>query len=196
MFLSFCVLDDKFCFSKKMGFWLFLVHLTSYWCYYPHRSRDALSPVCRIFFCSRFGHGYCSRHSYGYGYSYRFITFINWVMSVPWLESGSTENTSIWSWEFPRAAPSGTPSTSCWYFPVLPSYRLGTDSRSTKIHLHLVALGWTYLYLVALDCILLRLVALCFTWLIWIDMGWSWLICIDMGDLGILLMTSVYLSYV
>ena len=32
------------------------------------------------------------------------------------------------SQEFPRAAPSGTPSTSCWYFPVLPSSRLGTDS--------------------------------------------------------------------
>ena len=49
-------------------------------------------------------------------------------MSVPWLESRSTENTSIQSREFPRAAPSGTPSTSCWYFPVLPSSRQGTDS--------------------------------------------------------------------
>ena len=26
MFLSFCVLDDFFCFSKKSGFWVFLVH--------------------------------------------------------------------------------------------------------------------------------------------------------------------------
>ena len=67
-------------------------------------------------------------YGYGYGYGYSFITFINWIMSVPWLESGSTENTSIRSREFPRAAPSGTPSTSCWYFPVLPSSRLGTDS--------------------------------------------------------------------
>ena len=49
-------------------------------------------------------------------------------MSVPWLESGSTENTSIWSREFPPAAPSGTPLTSYWYFPVLPSSRQGTDS--------------------------------------------------------------------
>ena len=24
-----------------------------YWCYYPHRSRDALSPVCGIFFLRR-----------------------------------------------------------------------------------------------------------------------------------------------
>ena len=38
------------------------------------------------------------------------------------------ENTSIRYREFPWAAPLGTPSTSCWYFPVLPSSRLGTDS--------------------------------------------------------------------
>ena len=41
---------------------------------------------------------------------------------------GVQENTSIWSWELPRAAPLGNPLTSCWYFPVLPSSRLGTDS--------------------------------------------------------------------
>ena len=99
-FLSFCVLDDFFHFSKKLGFWVSLVHPEStlldgletsgwrvyrlfwhisrhfwvfaFWmsfsvfqkkwilgyswstllwhrCYYPHRSRDALSPVCGIF---------------------------------------------------------------------------------------------------------------------------------------------------
>ena len=98
--MSFCVLDDFFRFSKKSGFWVFLVHpettlpdgletfgrreyrefwhtsrrfwLFAFWmiffvflknrvlgyswstllwhrCYYPHRSRDALSPVCGIF---------------------------------------------------------------------------------------------------------------------------------------------------
>ena len=35
---------------------------------------------------------------------------------------------SVHRLEFPWAAPSGTPSTSCWYFPVLPSSRLCTDS--------------------------------------------------------------------
>ena len=29
-------------------------------------------------------------YGYGYGYGYSFITFTNWIMSVPWLESGST----------------------------------------------------------------------------------------------------------
>ena len=53
---------------------------------------------------------------------------INWVMSVPWLESGSTGKYQHSVKGFPRAAPSGTPLTSCWYFPVLPSSRLGTDT--------------------------------------------------------------------
>ena len=35
-------------FSKKSGFGVFLVHPTVR-CYYPHWSRDALSPVCGIF---------------------------------------------------------------------------------------------------------------------------------------------------
>ena len=50
-FWFFCVLNDFFHFSKKiwvLGYsWSTLLW---YWCYYPHRSRDALSPVCRIFF--------------------------------------------------------------------------------------------------------------------------------------------------
>ena len=45
---------------------------------------------------------------------------INWVMSVPWLKSGSTGKYHHTVKE--------VPSTSCWYFPVLPSSRLGTDS--------------------------------------------------------------------
>ena len=100
MFLSFCIFYDFFRFSKKFGFWVFLVHpetrlpdgletsgqrvyrlfwhisgrfwLLAFWmifpvfqkkmvfgyswstllwyrCYYPHRTRDALSPVCGIF---------------------------------------------------------------------------------------------------------------------------------------------------
>ena len=60
IFLSFCVLDDFFRFSKKSGFWVFLVH--GFWvfgggdtllwhrCYYLHRLRYDLSPVCGIFF--------------------------------------------------------------------------------------------------------------------------------------------------
>ena len=38
-----------------------------------------------FFFCSRFGYDYCFGHSYGYGYGYvfSFITFINWIISVP-----------------------------------------------------------------------------------------------------------------
>ena len=44
MFLSFLGFDDIFRFSKKSCFW--------YRCYYPHRSRESLSPVCGIFnFC-------------------------------------------------------------------------------------------------------------------------------------------------
>jgi hypothetical protein len=43
-FLSFCVLDNFFHFSKKMGFWYSWSTLLWYRCYYPHRSRDALSP--------------------------------------------------------------------------------------------------------------------------------------------------------
>ena len=100
IFASSCVLDDFFRFSKKSGFWVFLVHpettlpdglktsgrrayryfwhisrhfwVFGFWmsysvfqkncvlgyswstllwhlCYYPHWSRDALSPVCEIF---------------------------------------------------------------------------------------------------------------------------------------------------
>ena len=41
---------------------------------------------------------------------------------------GVQGNTSMRSREFPRAQPEGTPETECWYFPVLPSSRLGTDS--------------------------------------------------------------------
>ena len=49
MFLSFCVLDNFLRFSKKLGFGVFFVHPTVVSLLYPHRSRDALSPVCRIF---------------------------------------------------------------------------------------------------------------------------------------------------
>ena len=47
---SFRVFGDFFCLSKKKCFFVYswstlLWHL----CYYPHRSRDALSPVCGIF---------------------------------------------------------------------------------------------------------------------------------------------------
>ena len=42
--------------AKQKKFFFYEVCLTSrvfwYWCYYPHRSRDALSPVCVIFFCN------------------------------------------------------------------------------------------------------------------------------------------------
>ena len=50
MFLSFCVLDDFFRFSTKLGFGYFWSTLLWYQCYYPHRSRDALYPICKIFF--------------------------------------------------------------------------------------------------------------------------------------------------
>ena len=46
--LSFCVLDDFFRFSKKWVFGYSWSTLPWYWCYYPHRSRDALSPICGI----------------------------------------------------------------------------------------------------------------------------------------------------
>ena len=38
-----------FAFFKKLGFWYSWPTLPWYWCYYPHWSRDALSPVCGIF---------------------------------------------------------------------------------------------------------------------------------------------------
>ena len=63
-FLGFCVLDDFFCFSKKklvLGYSWFT--LLWYRCYYPHRSMDALSPVCGIyssFFYLEFPHLCCS----------------------------------------------------------------------------------------------------------------------------------------
>ena len=50
LILSFGVLNDFFRFSKKK--WVFGYSWSTllwYRCYYPHRSRDALSPVCRIF---------------------------------------------------------------------------------------------------------------------------------------------------
>ena len=50
MFLSFCVLEDFLRFSKKWVFGYSWSTLPWYKCYYPHRSRDALSPVCGIFF--------------------------------------------------------------------------------------------------------------------------------------------------
>ena len=51
MFLSFCVLDDFFRFSKKNLFFGYSwCTLLWYRCYYPHWSRDALSPVCGIFY--------------------------------------------------------------------------------------------------------------------------------------------------
>ena len=37
-------------FKKKLVFWYSWSTLLSYRCYYPHRSRDSLSPVCGIFF--------------------------------------------------------------------------------------------------------------------------------------------------
>ena len=41
-----------FRFSKKIGFWVFLVHPTVVSVLLSARSRDALSPVCGIFFCT------------------------------------------------------------------------------------------------------------------------------------------------
>ena len=46
----FCVLDDFFCLKKKKVFWYSWSTLPWYLCYYPHRSRDALSLICGIFF--------------------------------------------------------------------------------------------------------------------------------------------------
>ena len=49
--ITLCVLDDFFPFSRKN--WILGYSLSTllwYRCYNPHRSRDALSPVCRIFF--------------------------------------------------------------------------------------------------------------------------------------------------
>ena len=56
------------------------------------------------------------------------LTIMNWIISYLDSSRGVQENTSIQPREFPRAAPSGTPSTSCWYFPVLPSSRQCRDS--------------------------------------------------------------------
>ena len=47
------VAQRKVCFFQRI-FW--------YWCYYPHRSRDALSPVCRIFCVDFVGGGWYHRH--------------------------------------------------------------------------------------------------------------------------------------
>ena len=48
-FLSFCVLDDFFLFKKNRVLGYSWSTLLWHRCYYPHRSRDALSPVCGIF---------------------------------------------------------------------------------------------------------------------------------------------------
>ena len=45
-------MDDFFSFSKKWIFGYSWSTLLWYRCYYPHRLRDALSPVCGIFFTS------------------------------------------------------------------------------------------------------------------------------------------------
>ena len=49
MFLSFSVLDNFFCLNFFFVFVYSWSTLLWYRCYYPHRSRDALSPVCGIF---------------------------------------------------------------------------------------------------------------------------------------------------
>ena len=51
MFLSFCVFDNFFLsnFQENWVFGYSWSTLLWYRCYYPHRSRDALSPVCRMF---------------------------------------------------------------------------------------------------------------------------------------------------
>ena len=55
---------------------------------------SALVKIFSVFrmrdFPSRFRHGYCFGHSYGSGYGLSFINFINWIMSVPLIELGST----------------------------------------------------------------------------------------------------------
>ena len=51
-FLSFCVLDDFFHLKKNRVFGYSWFTLLRYRCLYPHWSRDALSPVYRIFFYS------------------------------------------------------------------------------------------------------------------------------------------------
>ena len=48
-FLIFCVFDNFFIFQKNWAFGYSWSTLLWYQCYYPHRSRDALSPVCGIF---------------------------------------------------------------------------------------------------------------------------------------------------
>ena len=54
-FLSFCVFGEFFRFSKNLVFGYSWSTLLWHRCYYPHRSRDALSPVCGIF-CGFFLH--------------------------------------------------------------------------------------------------------------------------------------------
>ena len=49
MFLSFCVFGNFFPFKKNVCFGYSWTTLLWHRCYYPHWSRDALSPVCRIF---------------------------------------------------------------------------------------------------------------------------------------------------
>ena len=49
VFLSFCVLDEFFRFSKCLVFGYYWSTLLWYRCYSPHWLRDALSPVCGIF---------------------------------------------------------------------------------------------------------------------------------------------------
>ena len=49
IFFSFSVLDNFSVFQKNGVFGYSWSTLLWYRCYYPHRSRDALSPICRIF---------------------------------------------------------------------------------------------------------------------------------------------------
>ena len=58
-------------------------------------------------------------------------------MSVPLLDSGGTRNTSLRSREFPRAWPSGTPSSSGCYFLVPPLSRKGTVTVHVKFKCHM-----------------------------------------------------------
>ena len=60
------------------------------WCFYGCYCSSIRGRKEKIFSCSMFEYDYLFVHSSGYGYGLCYITFINCIMSVCWLELTST----------------------------------------------------------------------------------------------------------
>ena len=82
-------------------------------------------------------------YGYGYGYGYSFITFINWIMSVPWLESGSTGKYQHSVSGVPSGCALGNSLDLMLVFPCTPllssMYRLSTVQNRGRSAVHYIA---------------------------------------------------------